>query len=156
IADSGIGPVTYSDRGALEYVPPDYAPVVTAPATASGSEGDTLTVSVTASDIDGDAITSLSVPDLPPGATFTPGPGNTTGTLSWIVGYDQAGTHNVTFVAANALSGSATTVFTVANSDRPPTITAPAEVFGSEAQPISIQVHAVDPDAKNDPLRMAG
>jgi hypothetical protein len=55
----------------------DRAPVVTAPATATGLENSPMSVSVTAADSDGDAISSLTATGLPPGATFTPGSGNT-------------------------------------------------------------------------------
>ena len=50
-------------------------------------------VNVTAADADGDAITSLTASGLPAGATFTPGPGNTSGTLDWTPGFDQAGSY---------------------------------------------------------------
>src|SRR5262249_21202007 len=84
-ADTGTGPITQSDRGALEYVNVGipHPPVVTAPGTASGNENVLLTVSVTASDPDNDPITSLTASGLPAGATFQAGSGNTTGTLSW-------------------------------------------------------------------------
>jgi hypothetical protein len=78
---------------------------------------------VRAADIDGDAITSLNAnfSGLPTGnnAVFTPGPGDSTGTLTWTPGYTHAGTYSVTFTAANALSASASTVITVSNTDRP-------------------------------------
>src|SRR6185295_93502 len=90
----------------------DRAPAVTAPATAPGSENQPLTVNVTATDPDGEAITSLTASGVPAGANFTPGPGNTSGTLSWTPGYTQAGPYTVTFTATNALTGSASTALT--------------------------------------------
>src|SRR5207247_7947677 len=64
----------------------DRAPVVSAPVEVSGDENGVITVNVTASDPDGEAITSLSadLTGLPAGnhAVFTPGSANTTGALS--------------------------------------------------------------------------
>src|SRR5206468_4082314 len=97
---------------------PDHAPVVSTPVEVSGGENGVITVNVTASDPDGDAITSLSadLTGLPAGnhAVFTPGSGNTTGTLSWTPMASETGTFSVSFRAANALSGSASISITVA------------------------------------------
>jgi hypothetical protein len=64
----------------------DRAPVIAAPA-ASVAERALLTLTVHAADLDGDALASLSanLSGLPAGndAVFTPGPGDSTGTLSW-------------------------------------------------------------------------
>jgi parallel beta-helix repeat protein len=125
---------------------PFHAPVVTAPPTASGSEGTALSIPVTAADADGDAISSLTATGLPTGATFTAGAGNTSGTLSWTPGYDQAGTYTVTFTASNALSGSASTTITVANVDRAPTVTVPASFSVNEGTLLTVNLSASDPD----------
>jgi hypothetical protein len=94
---------------------PDQPPVVTAPATVNGAEGTVLTVDVTASDPDGDAIVSLIASGLPSGASFAAGAGNTSGTLNWTPSFTQAGSYSVTFTASNALSGSATTAISITN-----------------------------------------
>src|SRR5205814_322946 len=93
----------------------DRAPVVTAPPTATAAEGQLLTVNFTAADPDGNAITSLTATGVPPGAPSTPGPGTTTGTLSWTPGFPQGGSYSVTFTASNALNGAGTTAITVNN-----------------------------------------
>ena len=145
--NSGAGPISYAERGALEFLAvAGQAPVVTAPATASATENQTLTVNVTASDPDGDPITSLTASGLPAGATFTAGPGNTTGTLSWTPGFDQAGSYTVTFTAANALNGGASTAITVSNVDRAPVASAPATAAGVEGSPLTVNLTASDPD----------
>jgi len=77
------------------------------------AEDEALTVDVTATDPDGDAITTLTASGVPVGATFTPGIGNTSGTLTWTPTVTQAGSYTVTFTATNALSGSAITAITV-------------------------------------------
>jgi len=126
----------------------DRSPTVSAPATESGPENSALTVHVTAADPDGEAITTLTATGLPTGATFTPGAGNTTGTLDWTPGFDQSGSHTVTFTATNALSGSSTTVITVSNLDRAPTVSAPPTASGPEGSPISVNVTAADADGE--------
>jgi len=153
---SGVG---YDDDGGLQrgaaYViqlegaAASGAPVVTAPATASGPENSPLTVNVTASDPNGDAITSLTATGLPSGATFTPGAGNTSGTLSWTPSFSQSGSYTVTFIASNALSGSASTTITVTNVDRAPVVTAPSTATVAENAPLTVNVTASDPDGQS-------
>jgi hypothetical protein len=145
VADAGAGPVKYSDRGALEFVT-DQAPVVTAPATATVAENGLLTVNVTAADPDGNPITSLTAAGLPAGATFTPGAGNTSGTLSWTPDFSKAGSYSVTFTASNALTSSRTTAITVTNTDRAPVVTAPATATVAEGEKLTVTFTAVDPD----------
>src|SRR5207237_755678 len=127
----------------------DRAPTIAAPA-ASGAENTVITPTVHAAAIDGNAITSLTanLTGLPFGnnAVFTTGPGDTTGTLIWTPTYNDAGTYPVSFTAGNALSGSASTSITVIETDRPPTIAAPASVSIAEASPITVHVHAADVD----------
>ena len=149
VLDTGVGPVKYSDRGALEFVT-DQAPIVTSPATATVAENGLLTVNVTAADPDGDPITSLTATGLPAGATFTPGPGNTSGTLSWTPNFSQAGSYSVTFTASNAFSRSSATAITVTNTDRAPVVTAPATVTVAENGLLTVNVTVADPDG--DPL----
>ena len=124
----------------------DRAPAVTAPASVSGAEGSVLTFSVSAADPDGDAITSLTAAVLPAGAVFTAGAGNTSGTFAWTPTFTQAGSYNVTFTAANALSGTAATAITIANTDRAPVVTAPASLVGAENVLLTFNVTASDPD----------
>ncbi len=131
----------------------DHPPVVVAPATATVAENGALSLDVTASDADGDAIDQLvaNVAGLPAGnnATFTANPGNTSGTFHWTPTFDDApGPYTVTFTAVNALSGSAPTSITVTNADRPPTVTAPASVTALEGVSDTIQVTAVDLDGQ--------
>jgi len=122
--DAGTYTVTFTASNSLTgsastvitvSVPGDQAPVVTAPAARSIAEGQVLTVNVTAVDPDGDAITTLTASGVPSGATFTPGSGNTSGSLTWTPTFTQSGSYTVTFTAANALSGSASTAITVTN-----------------------------------------
>lgn len=125
----------------------DHPPVVTAQATATVAEGQALTVNVTAVDPDGSAISSLTASGLPTGANFTPGSGNTSGTLSWTPATGDAGAYTVTFTAANTLSGSASTVITVTTpGDQAPVVTAPGTSAVNENQALTVNVTAIDPD----------
>jgi parallel beta-helix repeat protein len=117
-ANTGVGPVTYADLGALEFVPSvvDHAPVVTAPGTVKGAPRLPITFTITAVDSDGDAITSLTMVavKMPPlsGATFTPNATNTGGTFSW-PSPSLTGNWQVKFVATNKLTGSSTTTIQI-------------------------------------------
>ncbi|MGE5176162.1 MAG: Ig-like domain-containing protein [Hyphomicrobiales bacterium] len=126
----------------------DLPPAVTAPASQTGAEGALLTFGVTASDPDGDAISSLTAAGtaIAAGGTFTAAPGNTAGTFSWTPTFAQAGAYAVTFTAANALSGSATTAISIGNTDRPPVVTAPASFAAEEKGHATFSVSAADPD----------
>ncbi|HEX7077713.1 MAG TPA: T9SS type A sorting domain-containing protein [Candidatus Eisenbacteria bacterium] len=126
----------------------DHAPTVSAPASAAGSEGALLSFGVSASDPDGDAISSLTAAGtaITAGGAFSAALDNTSGTFSWTPGFAQAGSYGVTFTALNALSGSATTAVTIGNSDRAPEVTAPPSVAAEEKGHATFTVAASDPD----------
>jgi len=134
------------------------APAVTAPATQSVNEGSMLTFTVTASDADAEAITSLTAATLPAGATFTSNASYTSGTFTWTPNSTQAGDYDVVFTASNALSGSATThihvVDVVVNAS--PNVTAPATMTVNEGQLLTIAVSATDADADHVTLTATG
>ena len=135
----------------------DRPPIVAAPATISGNTLNLITFSVTASDPDGDPISSFTAASLPSGATFTAAAGNTSGTFSWTPTSVQGGTYSVTFTASNALSRSATTVITVAvGGDLPPVVTAPATATGNANTLITFTVSASDPDNAITSLTASG
>ena len=131
----------------------DRTPVVSAPGGVSGNENAVITVNVTASDPDGQPIGSLTadLSALPPGnnAVFTPSTSKAAGTLTWTPTFnDGASSYPVSFTAANALSGSATTTITVTNVDRPPAVTASTTGSGLENTVITVNVTASDPDGQ--------
>jgi len=115
--NTGAGPVTFSDIGALEFVLLfDSAPVVTCPSIVKSTTGTTVTFTVTAADPDGESITSLVMVEkkMPPnsGATFVANATHTGGTFTWPVG-SSAGNFAVEFVATNALVGTGHTTLQV-------------------------------------------
>lgn len=91
----------------------DRPPAVSSPGIARGTPGSLITFDVSASDADGDAITSLTanLSALPAGnaATFTSNATHTAGTFRWTPAAGQTGNYVVTFTATNVLSGSSYT-----------------------------------------------
>src|SRR5206468_8728706 len=104
----------------------DRAPVMTAPATASGQENTVITVNVSVSEPDAEPINALTadLSALPAGsnAVFTPNATKTAGTLTWTPASSavRAAPYNVVFSANNALLASATTAITVTPSNALP------------------------------------
>jgi hypothetical protein len=96
-------------KNSTPVAPPDLAPsVLTIPSVNVEATG-TLTFSVTASDGNADAISTLAAAPLPTGAVFTPDISHTSGVFTWTPTSDQVGSYTVTFTASNALPGSAST-----------------------------------------------
>ena len=109
-ADSSTFLITVGATGSNQ------APVVTAPAVQSTTEGTNLTFTVTAVDADFDAITAFNATGLPTGATFTKDGTNSSGTFSWTPTFTQSGDYDVVFTATSgSLTGAATTHLHVDN-----------------------------------------
>ena len=114
-ANQDSGPVGYADIGALEYVNLiNTPPVVIAPTLVQVALGATITFTVTASDLDGETIQSLTMKTQKfpknSGATFTPSADKSSGVFRWTVkSTTKKATYGVMFTAANSLSGSAKT-----------------------------------------------
>lgn len=108
-------------------------------------EGTTVEVAVTASDVDGDAIT-LQAMGLPPFATFTDH-GDGTGTIVLSPGFDAAGPATQIEVIASdgALTASRTFLVTVNNVNRPPEAVSQT-VVTDEDTAIGIALMGSDPD----------
>jgi len=135
-------------------------PAITAPTVWTVVEGQPVTLVVTASDVNGDAITSLMATGLPSGASFTSNASNTVGTLTWTPTTTQAGQYDVTFTAANSLQGSAATHLVVLESgtgnDNCPTITSASMLTINEGQALTFQVNAGDADNDNTTITATG
>src|SRR6267378_678194 len=117
------------------------APVVTAPALQEVTAGSTLSFTVSASDADADAITSLSASGVPAGATFTPNASNTSGMFHWTPGAGDVGEYDIAFTASNSLSGAAVTHIRVASAATV-TITPIDDVTLAEGGSLSVPVSA--------------
>ncbi len=129
----------------------DRAPIAMSPASVSGNENSAISVAVTASDPDSDAIANLTadLSGLPAGhgATFTKNASNTAGTFTWTPTFaDAGGPYPIIFTAGNNLSGRDTTLVSVVNIDRAPAISAPALVVTPEMQQLTLAIAAADSD----------
>lgn len=117
--NQGAGPVLFADMGALEYKTlVNTPPVVVAPALVTVAQGATVSFTVTAADLDGEAIQKfiMKLNKFPKnsGATFTVNASKTSGVFTWKVGSTvRKATYGVQFTATNSLSGSAKTSIVV-------------------------------------------
>jgi len=130
-------------------------PLVTVTPSVTVNENQQLSLVVTASDPDGDAIDSLTadLAGVPAGdALFSVDADHTSATLSWTPTFadGRMQPYDVTFRAANALSGSSAAAITVSNVDRAPVVTVQADASRNENQNIHFTVTASDPDG--DPI----
>ncbi len=120
-------------------------PVFTAPTpsgTVNGSEGALLTFTLAAADPDS-ANLAFSMTGLPAGASLDA----STGAFAWTPSFTDAGTRNVTLVVSDgALQDTRPLTLVIANTDRPPVVTAPATASGAEGTLISFSASGSDPD----------
>ncbi len=137
------------NRGDFPVV--DRPPVVTAPEAAGARAGTRVEIHVSASDPDDEAILLLTadLSHLPTGndASFAANADRSAGTLTWTPKAGDEGSYPVRFVAANELSGSATTRIDVGPANRPPTAEAGGPYEGSVGVPIAFDGRdSSDPD----------
>jgi hypothetical protein len=106
------------------------------------AEGDVVLVTINASDPDGDELT-FSYNGLPVDLSLDANTGVITGTFS----YTSAGTYNVNIgVSDGKLAVLSPFVWTVTETNRPPTVTAIPDRLNAEADTVLLQVVASDPD----------
>jgi hypothetical protein len=109
VSASDTDSLTANTTGTSGTFSNDLDPVVHAPPHVNAPRGVPLSFTVTASDPNGDAITSLTanLSSLPPGsdAHFTPGAGNTSGVFTWTPAMTDSGIFGVTFTSTNELVG---------------------------------------------------
>ena len=121
----------------------DRAPTLTNPGNRTNAENAAISLPLSATDADGDAIT-YSVTSLPLSLTVNAATGLISGTLS----YTSAGSHTVVVTATAAgASDSKTFTWTVTNTNRPPVVTSPGNQTGAQGTPVSLAMTATDPDA---------
>ena len=108
--DAGTYPIVFTARSdvdgsvttSIRVLDAPQPPIVVGPSSVTGAEGGTVEFDVTASDPDGSPIDSLAASSLPVGATFSVTSDRSTGSFSWLPGYDQAGHYEVTISAKSA------------------------------------------------------
>ena len=120
-------------------------PIVINPGAQSDAEGDSISLTVSGSDPDGDTL-SWSATGLPDGLSIDAG----SGTISGTVGYTAAGTHAVLVRAtdddAAPLFTEVAFTWTVADTNRAPIVIGPADQASVKGNSISLQVSGTDPD----------
>jgi hypothetical protein len=120
------------------------SPVLATIGNKSVNEASLLTIAINATDPDGDPIT-YSVDTLPTGASFS---GQT---FTWTPGYNQAGTHSLTFTASDGTAQDTETItITVNDTDGSVTLDAIGNKSVNEAELLTVAVNATDTDG--DPI----
>lgn len=122
-------------------------PVVQPVSSQSGAEGDAVSLAMAASDPDGDGFT-WSATGLPPGLAISPSSGNISGSLGYNAspGSPYTVTVRATDDGAPALYDETSFNWVVADTNRPPTLSAIADQSSAEGQSVSLQPSALDPD----------
>jgi hypothetical protein len=145
---SGRASATFTLNGGSALGPDMATPLDMAQAITIATSGSTsgielapLSITITATDPTGGTV-AIDVPNLPTGATLTPGATGATATLAWTPGFDQAGSYPLTInvTAANtARNVSQPLMLTIANGADPvfplnpgdmPSANLPANVVG--------------------------
>src|SRR6185503_6775790 len=129
----------------------DRAPVVVAPASVTGMEGQQFCFSVSAVDPDGDPVMLQPPGPIPFGATFVINPPDR-GTFCWTPGSNDAGSYTVRICATSnscantQLSGCAFVSITIFNVNRPPVLAAIGNLSVDAGASLDKPLSASDPD----------
>ncbi len=157
-AQSGSPPLSSSKTTIVHVGPPDHRPVVTAsPSTITINEGQHAHSDVSASDPDGDPLTSLTCKGtqntgLPQGVIFTTNATFTSGVFDWTPSFTQDGTYHFDLEATSfgslgeQISVAKVLVVKVLNLNRPPALSAPPTASVDEGANLNYPVTATDPD----------
>ena len=156
--DNGNPARTDSETFTLTVVNVNRAPDLSAIANQSVNEGESLTVNLTATDADGNAI-GLSATGLPAFATFTDN-GNGTGTIQFNPAIGTTGSFNISVTATDngnpILSDTESFTLSVGDVNRAPVLAPIGNQSVNEGQTLTINLSATDPDADNLVLSVTG
>ena len=133
-------------------------PTITAPGTASGSEGTAITpITATATDPEGAQTLTITTGALPAWLHFssTPSTSPATGQVTGTPGFSDAGTVAINWHVDDGAGGTnnTSTQLTIANTDRAPTLAQPNNMTVNEGSTAEQVITGTDPD--NDPLTFA-
>ena len=122
-------------------------PSVDNPGSLSVAEGDPVTLAMSGSDPDGDTLT-WSATGLPGGLSINPSSGIVSGTVSYTAAASSPYTVTVraTDDGSPNLYDEATFTWTVANTNRPPTVTNPGARASAEGAAVTLTMSGSDPD----------
>jgi hypothetical protein len=156
VTDAGTPPQSDSETFTITVGNVNRPPVLATIGNQTASEGQALTITITATDPDGDAL-SFAGANLPTGANLVNN-GNGSATLSWTPGFNQAGNFpmsvTVTDAGSPAQNDSETFTVAVGNVNRAPVLGAIGNRTVNEGQALAITITATDPDG--DALSFAG
>jgi len=134
--------------GAFAAAQEQPTPAITAPATASGAEGSTFSITATATHPTSGEILCITVSGQPPDVSFSTvcGTSPLTATLTGTPGFNDAGSYVIRWVVTDSHqhSSSATTSLVIANTNRPPTLNPVANM--STCGPPDQTITGSDPD----------
>ncbi len=159
VTDNGISPLSASANFDWNILTTNHPPTLANPGDQTLLEGETITLTVTALDLDTEDTLTLSASGLPVFATFVDHH-NRTGTLTISPDYTQAGTYSdskimVTDSAAPQASTSVTFTIAVTNANRSPNLADPGSPTVAEGEVLDVSLTASDPDTQ-DTLTFSG
>ena len=130
---------------------PTANPSITAPSSQTKTEGDSVSLSVSASDPNSYTLTYAAI-NLPGGLSINSSTGVITGTVAYGSSEFFGGVYTPTIFVVNGHGGTATATFTwtVNHTTALPTVTSPSNQTSSIGDAVSYQITATDPDS--DPL----
>jgi len=126
------------------------APNITAPTSQTNAEGQSITITATATDVDGGDVLTITASGAPGGLTFnsTPSISPANATLSGTLGASDIGSWSILWnVSDCALSANTTTNLTVTE-QHPPIVNAPPSISSAVAMNIELGVTVTDPDGE--------
>jgi len=150
------GELADSESAAIIVSDVNFAPVLDSIGRQTVLEGDTLSLTVTATDPDGDSLV-LSAGPLPRNASFVDN-GDGSGDFLFAPDFMQSGQYDVTFVASDGvLADSERVIITVMNVNRPPVLDSIGSKDVLQGDTLRFTVIAGDPDGDSvritaDPL----
>ncbi|MGE5177474.1 MAG: Ig-like domain-containing protein [Bacteroidota bacterium] len=145
-----LGADFFDNDGITVWPGGNTAPILSAPGSVLGTEGQPITMTATASDPDFADILTISAVGQPASLTLTTTPtaSPATATLSGTLGLNDQGTHSITWSVSDGHNPPvpATTVLSVTNLDQVPFVTAPPLLWVMANWPMTFTVTAGDPD----------
>ena len=129
------------------------APELEAIGARAAAEGEAIEIALRGSDPDAGAALTFGIAGQPAGAEFDAAAGS----FRWTPGYEQAGTHLVTFrVSDGSLADEETVAISVGPTNRPPAVEPPADQWVEEGELLEIAVVGADPDGDGLAWAVAG
>jgi len=147
VADNGTDSTVSETRDFLIDGPDNALPVLDPIGPQSITEGATLTIDITAYDIE--STPSLTIEDNPDGSSFTDH-GDGTGTFTWTPGYTVSGTYNVTFKAtddSSAVDDEIVAIEVIDAGNQDPVLSAIGSKSVTEGAELQFTVSASDPES---------